>query len=1036
MIKKITMLIFLMLLSVTISLGQMASLDNQTAYPNMTTDVAINVESLSNINSITFYIEFNPDVLDYIGLIEPALPGMFAHVTGSVVNITWFSATSYSPLASVPLCKLKFLYKGTYSPLNFLPGCEVTHGAIPFLVGYLNGSVSQATTCNPTDPHAVIGSVSGAPGDILNIPVDFSNFPDVGSFTQYIHYDPSKLTFISISTGGSLVGTIYNNSNGVITISWTTPALFPNGRNINTILPNMMKINFECNFPGNSILEFGPGGVFTTGNPLFTNIGVCYSNGNITQTPTINTAILGSLTGVIQGEEIKVPLDLNISSSISAFTLYLHCDSPVLTFTGIEIVDPLSSLVMANVSGDIVTLVYTNVSPVVISSGTFLKIKYNYNGIGTGFVNFVGMSQFTDNFLMPINVTYSNSTIAPGVYPPNATATIGSVSAIVNTVVDVPIEIDGTSANPLGAVTMFIGYDQSKLSFIGAIDNVNNATVNFTDNQISIAWEDASGVNFIGNFLKLRFQYHGGGGNGCGSSIYFMNDNITLQPCELANNLALFVPANWVNGGVNLNPVQPIINGPSNPNVNSLNVGYSTDAGMINYDWSVTGGSIVSGQGTPSISVNWGSAGAGAVLINYFTDGGCYLSAIKPIMVIAGSPITNIEGYITYDNNISQGMNGVNLTLYNSLGEQVGTPVTTSTNSEHGYYSFTGVPQDSYTLIASLSAAWAGVPYVSATDALLDELHTAGILNPLLSGIRYSAANVNGGSSVNATDALFIKKRIIGEISSFPVGDWVFNNGVISAFTSPVTTYNFKGLCTGDVNGSYNPVVGVKTSGSLDITDVGIQTELVNKSFTYNITSGVKTQLGAISLYLTYDSELIEVEKISSNFKGFESNIKNGMVVLVWSDPKGKILNIEDVIVSFQIKAKKMITNPTTILSIQTGSEFADSQANILNSFTINMSRVVTNDNEFMFNVYPNPFHNSTNILYSLTEEGRVKFSITNLMGKQICVVVDEIVSSGNHVVSLNANQYNMDSGIYLGKLEVETVNGKISNIKKIVLIN
>ena len=1010
----------------------MASLEYQTAYPNTTTSVAINVNSLININSFTFYIQYNPEVLEFIGLSDafPGMTGMIANPNGSVISIIWSSPSiAYSPAGT--LCKMNFLFKGTTGTLTFLPGCEVTHGAIPFLVGYTNGSVSSE--CTPTDAKAIIGDIAGATGDLLNLPVNFSNFPDVGAFTQYIHYDVSKLTFISITTGGSLVGTIYSANNGVITVSWVTPLAFPGGKNINTITPNMMKLNFECNFPGNSTVEFGPGGVFTTGNPSLNNIEVCYTNGNVTQTPTVESASLPNQTGIVQGEDIFIPLNLNISVPVSSFTLYLNFNSPVLSFTGIQIVNPLSASVIPNVSGSLITLVYTDPTSGLILPGTFLNLKFKYNGIIPGFVNFIGMSQFTNNFYQPINVGFSNSTISPGVDLPNATVTIGTVTGNVNDFVEIPIDIINGYPNPLlGAATMFIGFDESKLSFIGAVNNIHNATVNLTGNQIGIAWVDPSGVNLTGVFLKLKFQYHGGGGNSCSSEVYFKNDNLTIQPCELANNLAEFVPGNWVKGGVNLSLAQPVINGPPAPPANSTAY-YSTDIGMINYNWIVSGGIIVTGNGSNSITVDWGAVGPGSISVDYNNAGGCYLTYTKTIMKLSGSPITNIEGYVTYDNLASQGLNGVNITLFNSLGVQVGIPVSTYTNVGNGFYSFIGVPQDAYTIVVNPSAPWAGTPGVSALDALIDELQTVGLFNPPLSGIRLAAANVDGGSSVNSTDALNIKKRIIGEISSFPVGDWVFNNGIINAFNSPVSNYNFKGLCTGDVNGSYN-LIANKSATVFDIVEDDIQTITTNEWFTYNIKSAVNSQLGAMTLFLAYDYTRFEIEKVNTNMVGLKSSIKNGNVAVAWSNPSAGLIGVGDVILSFRIKARQPITNPGCIFTIMAESELADPLANIINTFKFQMAKVISNTNQFSFTTSPNPFRNSTNILFYLPDGGKAKFSITNLVGRQICVLFDEIVSSGNHVVLFDANKFNLTPGIYLGKLEFESLNEKISTVNKLIL--
>ena len=1029
MIKKITMLIFLILFSVTISLGQMASLENKTAFPNTTTTVAINVANFTNINSLTFKISYNPDALDFAGLSNQALAGMLANATGSVITITWTSTTSQS--VSNVLCNLNFLYKGTSAPLAFLPGCEVTHGAIPFNIAYSNGSVSPAS-CLVADAHASIQSTSCGVGDYFTLPVDLSNFPNVGAFTQRIHFDGNRFTFVSITTGGNLNGAIASLDNGDIVIVWSSnPAV-----NINTVpaSSNKLKLNFQCNLPGTSSVSFAPGCVFTAGLPSLANVNVCYANASLTQTATTETAVLGSLNSVVQGDNIEIPLNLNLSVPVSAFTLNLSYNATVLNYTGIEAVDPNSgnSFVQAgNPSAGVLNIVYSNLSPVAFAPGTFFKIKFHYKGVGAGFVNFGGSSQFVDNLLQPINVALTNSTIVPGVYPPNATVTIGTVAANYNEIVDVPVNIDGANSNPIGAATMFIGYDQSKLSFIGAVNNYYNATVGNTNDQIIIAWDDVTGVNLNGTFLNLRFQYHGGGGSGCGSELYFRN-NAIAEPCELSMTNGTVAPSNWVNGGVNLNPSQPVITGPANPGFNST-VAYSTDAGMLNYSWQVTGGSIVSGAGTNAISVTWGAAGAGSVSVSYYTSGSCMLSSVKQVTILSGNPTTTIKGYITYDNPSSQGMNGVYITLFNSMGAQVGPTVITNTNVTHGYYQFNNVPQDAYTMSVFCIAPWAGVPGVSATDALLVELQTAGLLNPPLAGIRYSAGDVNGSSTINATDALLIKKRIIGDISYFPIGDWVFNNGIINAFASP-TLYSFKALCTGDVNGSYSPVIGAKSAPVLSVGNDGVQYIRENETFTYDILCGNDIQIGAMTMFLNYDQDLFEITGIEKGYQGLEYSIKGGTVSIAWSDPNGKVFKNNDGLISLTIRAKHAVASPVDVFNLTSGSEFAGPLANILDDVKLKMSKVVSGADKFSVSVSPNPFRTTTSFNYSVPEDGKVRLVISNLVGKEICKLLDETVSKGSHSVVLDAMKYNLAPGIYLGKLEFESQNTSTSEVRKIIL--
>ena len=71
-----------------------------------------------------------------------------------------------------------------------------------------------------------------------------------------------------------------------------------------------------------------------------------------------------------------------------------------------------------------------------------------------------------------------------------------------------------------------------------------------------------------------------------------------------------------------------------------------------------------------------------------------------------------------------------------------------------------------------------------------------------LTGLNFKAADIDGSGFVNSNDALYLAHRFVLMINSFPAGDWVFEQDLIIV-DGANETYNFKGLCVGDVNGSY-----------------------------------------------------------------------------------------------------------------------------------------------------------------------------------------------------------------------------------------
>jgi hypothetical protein len=78
---------------------------------------------------------------------------------------------------------------------------------------------------------------------------------------------------------------------------------------------------------------------------------------------------------------------------------------------------------------------------------------------------------------------------------------------------------------------------------------------------------------------------------------------------------------------------------------------------------------------------------------------------------------------------------------------------------------------------------------------------------------------------------------------------------------------------------------------------------------------------------------------------------------------------------------------------------------------------------------YPNPFNPSTNISFSIPSEGLVRLEIFNLLGQKVSTLINERMSSGNHLVEFNANQ--LSTGVYVYRL---SINGQIFTRQMLLL--
>ncbi len=80
---------------------------------------------------------------------------------------------------------------------------------------------------------------------------------------------------------------------------------------------------------------------------------------------------------------------------------------------------------------------------------------------------------------------------------------------------------------------------------------------------------------------------------------------------------------------------------------------------------------------------------------------------------------------------------------------------------------------------------------------------------------------------------------------------------------------------------------------------------------------------------------------------------------------------------------------------------------------------VVDNDANIQYSVSPNPHNGFTQINYQLSKASEVQLSLYDLQGKKIQHLLSETQQAGVYQHALNANEYQLQAGIYMLKLQV-----------------
>jgi len=119
----------------------------------------------------------------------------------------------------------------------------------------------------------------------------------------------------------------------------------------------------------------------------------------------------------------------------------------------------------------------------------------------------------------------------------------------------------------------------------------------------------------------------------------------------------------------------------------------------------------------------------------------------------------------------------------------------------NGYYEFLLVAPGDYMLDASTTKPWGGV---NINDAII-------LANNLVSFVPgtllFKAADVNQSGVVNINDAIIIANSIPPntKVSAWTAPDWIFQKEIFNLSITDVYI-DVLGVCSGDVNASYNPL--------------------------------------------------------------------------------------------------------------------------------------------------------------------------------------------------------------------------------------
>jgi hypothetical protein len=280
-------------------------------------------------------------------------------------------------------------------------------------------------------------------------------------------------------------------------------------------------------------------------------------------------------------------------------------------------------------------------------------------------------------------------------------------------------------------------------------------------------------------------------------------------------------------------------------------------------------------------------------------------------------------------------------------------------------------------------------------------------------------------------------------ITSFASGNWYFEKDTVTIAGSSAES-NLKGICFGDVNGSYVPT-GNKSAMS---GDLGLIWEGAVQSGSYQqVVLPVKVksalQTGAISLGFHFPEEYMEIEDVTlgNGAAGIVYSVENGLVRLGWSNIDPFVLNPEEVLVNLHIRTKDLsgLTSPIA-LQLYNDVELANGVAQPLQGITLTIPLIeslLTGGQEQSItspelSIYPNPTAGDVLVSMLLPGQGSYEIEVYDVVGKLKETVSNEYQSPRKCMVKLGCSRY--PAGVYMAKIRVTNDGKEYWFIKKVVL--
>jgi hypothetical protein len=769
-------------------------------------------------------------------------------------------------------------------------------------------------------------------------------------------------------------------------------------------------------------------------NPL-TYAGSAYFFGAPPTDPIVN---LGDATAC-QNENIYIPVELTNGDGVATMSFKVDFDAAELTFVGVPTSGPYAP------HADISAGTFVVSSAAAAANSTDVTMSWvsgatNYGNVnfGTGpttlfYLEFTPVASGTPNLSWITTSPYGEIVDASLATLPS-TYTIGTIN--VNTTPTVFTFDDGAGNS--------IACDGATLVLSGSETGVNYQLKEGTNNV---------GAPLAGTGNALNFVINGAG-------IYTVEATNTTTNCT--NTMTGSVTVTAIPTAFNVTGTDDFC--PGSPKTISLS---GSEVG-VNYQLqrnNINEGSPVAGTGNTIDFTGLTTSNAAGDNFTVVATNATNTNCTANMNGTATLTLTcfDVTGRYVYGQTGGDVLKNFQATLKNSAGNTVATYAIQG----DGTFIFEDVPNGTgYYIEVNLNALSAtSKPHggINATDALITLLHFVNIY-PLTLGVKTDAGNVDAANTVvptihpygvNASDALAILNRFVGNSSTFTSGDWATEydgygtanssfdvNGAVNALGDVLV------LAYGDVNGSYN--VSSLSNGNKTNINLFAQGQLeVEESARINIPFHTQDYLsaGAVSLVVNFPYDVFEVESITLADHVAASNlrytIENGKIRLGWFNLEPLQLEAGEELFSIQAKVHEDLTaayNWTPTITFGDESDLGDELGNTITDVNLTVPTIVLpiqtvlkESEHYEQTIYPNPASTFTTIEYNLPQDGEVMIELVNSLGMRQQILMSQSQSAGVYLLQVNTST--LTNGNYLIKTTITTDDNTTSLLKRLMIM-